>query len=113
MSDQTPKRPKVRRAIMSDLTDGQSGMGYHSSDSNSPRNRSPLNQVKNQARKSYRKRPPKTSTQPKIPARFRPKLQIFNLKLTQTTKSQNKTQAIEDAKDDLMTFDSLLFENLD
>ena len=29
------------------------------------------------------------------------------------TKSQNKFQAIEDAKDDLMTFDSLLFENLD
>ena len=52
MSDQTPKRPKVRRAIMSDLTDGQSGMGYHSSDSNSPRNRSPLNQVKIQPRKS-------------------------------------------------------------
>ena len=50
-SDQTPKRPKVRRAIMSDLTDGQSGMGYHSSDSNSPRNRSPLNQVKIQLSK--------------------------------------------------------------
>ena len=28
-------------------------------------------------------------------------------------KIQNKIQAIEDAKDDLMTFDSLLFENLD
>ena len=41
MTDLTPKRPKVRRAIMSDLTDG-----YHSPDSNSPRNRSPLNQVK-------------------------------------------------------------------
>ena len=29
------------------------------------------------------------------------------------TKSKNEIQAIEDAKDDLMTFDSLLFENLD
>jgi len=74
MSDQTPKRPKVRRAIMSDLTDGQSGMGYHSSDSNSPRNRSPLNQVKIQPRKSYSK----------LPARFWPKLQNFYLKLTQS-----------------------------
>ena len=60
MSDQTPKRPKVRRAIMSDLTDGQSGMGYHSSDSNSPRNRSPLNQVKIQLQLKQTK--PKIST---------------------------------------------------
>ena len=54
MSDLTPKRPKVRRAIMSDLTDGQAGMGYHSPDSNSPRNRSPLNQVKNSPNQTKR-----------------------------------------------------------
>ena len=73
MSDQTPKRPKVRRAIMSDLTDGQSGMGYHSSDSNSPRNRSPLNQVINsvhqiqpKTRSNLPNQNPSCVTQPKL-----------------------------------------------